>query len=169
MLGGEGGIRTRVRLSPKHAFQACDLNHSSTSPDEPDGSLCLFPFPLFSELWGGRWDSNPRRLESQSRTLPTELRPPLTLRLATHRQTRTRKPGGLPEKRSGDSIGFVRVSQSEICAQINFAIEILLGRWALIFGVLVRELMARSFVYKSVQVSVCRATLQTTQHATLHE
>ena len=30
--GGEGGIRTRVRLSPKHAFQACDLNRSSTSP-----------------------------------------------------------------------------------------------------------------------------------------
>ena len=26
--------------------------------------------------WGGRWDSNPRRLESQSRALPTELRPP---------------------------------------------------------------------------------------------
>ena len=26
--------------------------------------------------WGGRWDSNPRQLESQSRTLPTELRPP---------------------------------------------------------------------------------------------
>jgi hypothetical protein len=30
--GGEGGIRTRVRGKPKHAFQACDLNHSSTSP-----------------------------------------------------------------------------------------------------------------------------------------
>ena len=31
-IGGEGGIRTRVRLTPKHAFQACDLNRSSTSP-----------------------------------------------------------------------------------------------------------------------------------------
>ena len=30
-------------------------------------------------LWGGRWDSNPRRQESQSWTLPTELRPPLKL------------------------------------------------------------------------------------------
>ena len=27
--------------------------------------------------WGGRWGSNPRPLESQSRALPTELRPPL--------------------------------------------------------------------------------------------
>src|SRR5258706_8903619 len=32
-LGGEGGIRTRVTLSRKHAFQACDLNRSSTSPE----------------------------------------------------------------------------------------------------------------------------------------
>ena len=28
-------------------------------------------------LWGGRWGSNPRQQESQSWTLPTELRPPL--------------------------------------------------------------------------------------------
>jgi hypothetical protein len=27
-------------------------------------------------VWGGRWDSNPRRPESQSGALPTELRPP---------------------------------------------------------------------------------------------
>src|SRR5450830_1651113 len=31
------------------------------------------------ELWGGRWGSNPRQQESQSWTLPTELRPPLKL------------------------------------------------------------------------------------------
>ena len=31
-LGGEGGIRTRGKFYPTHAFQACDLNHSSTSP-----------------------------------------------------------------------------------------------------------------------------------------
>jgi hypothetical protein len=30
-------------------------------------------------LWGDRWDSNPRQPESQSGTLPTELRPPLKL------------------------------------------------------------------------------------------
>ena len=29
------------------------------------------------EIWGDRWGSNPRQLESQSRALPTELRPPL--------------------------------------------------------------------------------------------
>ena len=31
------------------------------------------------EGWGGRWDSNPRRPESQSGALPTELRPPFFL------------------------------------------------------------------------------------------
>ena len=30
--GGAGGIRTHVRLSPKHAFQACAFNHSATAP-----------------------------------------------------------------------------------------------------------------------------------------
>jgi hypothetical protein len=30
--GGETGIRTRVTLSSKHAFQACALSHSATSP-----------------------------------------------------------------------------------------------------------------------------------------
>ena len=29
-----------------------------------------------ASIWGGRWDSNPRRPESQSGALPTELRPP---------------------------------------------------------------------------------------------
>ena len=28
------------------------------------------------KIWGGRWESNPRQLESQSSALPTELRPP---------------------------------------------------------------------------------------------
>jgi hypothetical protein len=32
LLGGEGGIRTRGKFYPSHAFQACDLNRSSTSP-----------------------------------------------------------------------------------------------------------------------------------------
>ena len=30
--GGEGGIRTLVTVSRKHAFQACAFNHSATSP-----------------------------------------------------------------------------------------------------------------------------------------
>ena len=30
--GGEGGIRTRGQIAPTHAFQACLLNHCSTSP-----------------------------------------------------------------------------------------------------------------------------------------
>ena len=35
--GGESGIRTHVRVSPKHAFQACAFNHSAISPE--GGSL----------------------------------------------------------------------------------------------------------------------------------
>ncbi len=31
--------------------------------------------------WGGRWDSNPRRPESQSGALPTELRPPSVVKM----------------------------------------------------------------------------------------
>ena len=30
--GGEGGIRTHVTVSRKHAFQACSFSHSDTSP-----------------------------------------------------------------------------------------------------------------------------------------
>src|SRR5436853_5385343 len=32
--GGESGIRTHVRVSPKHAFQACAFSHSAISPDK---------------------------------------------------------------------------------------------------------------------------------------
>src|SRR3989338_7077405 len=32
--GGEGGIRTHGEVSPTHAFQACSLSHSDTSPRE---------------------------------------------------------------------------------------------------------------------------------------
>ena len=32
IAGGESGIRTHVRVSPKHAFQACAFNHSAISP-----------------------------------------------------------------------------------------------------------------------------------------
>ena len=36
--GGEGGIRTHGRVSPTHAFQACSLSHSDTSPFTADFS-----------------------------------------------------------------------------------------------------------------------------------
>ncbi len=46
--GGEGGIRTLVRVTPKHAFQACALSRSATSPGSclqgkcPAGFIVLF-------------------------------------------------------------------------------------------------------------------------------
>src|ERR1700719_4183453 len=39
VVGGEGGIRTHGRVSPTHAFQACSLSHSDTSPELPKNSL----------------------------------------------------------------------------------------------------------------------------------
>jgi hypothetical protein len=41
--GGESGIRTHVRVSPKHAFQACAFNHSAISPWD---SVGLFQFTI---------------------------------------------------------------------------------------------------------------------------
>src|SRR5579863_4446532 len=41
--GGEGGIRTHGRVSPTHAFQACSLSHSDTSPDAGKERPCLPP------------------------------------------------------------------------------------------------------------------------------
>jgi hypothetical protein len=35
--GGEGGIRTLVTVSRKHAFQACAIDHSATSPAAAGG------------------------------------------------------------------------------------------------------------------------------------
>ena len=32
VYGGESGIRTHVRVTPKHAFQACAFSHSAISP-----------------------------------------------------------------------------------------------------------------------------------------
>jgi hypothetical protein len=43
VAGGEGGIRTLVRLSPKHAFQACAIDHSATSPNQSDEGRTLAP------------------------------------------------------------------------------------------------------------------------------
>ncbi len=50
--------------------------------------------------WGGRWGSNPRQRESQSRALPTELRPPQTAKyqpdyITSHWHTEMVRPAGL--------------------------------------------------------------------------
>jgi hypothetical protein len=44
--GGEGGIRTHVAVSRKHAFQACSFSHSDTSPR----SVALVKYNI-----AGRW------------------------------------------------------------------------------------------------------------------
>ena len=52
--GGAGGIRTHVKLSPKHAFQACAFNHSATAPS-PQG------LNRSSGLDPARWLARPER------------------------------------------------------------------------------------------------------------
>ncbi len=50
--GGESGIRTHVRVSPKHAFQACAFSHSAISPLKGSnvGLAELFQDPLLAML-----------------------------------------------------------------------------------------------------------------------
>src|SRR5690242_7701251 len=38
-FGGEGGIRTHDTVSRIHAFQACALSHSATSPRRKSGAI----------------------------------------------------------------------------------------------------------------------------------
>src|SRR5690606_10087923 len=47
--------------------------HQQKTPLKAAAFLLVFT----REFWGDRWDSNPRQPESQSGTLPTELRSPL--------------------------------------------------------------------------------------------
>ena len=50
--GGESGIRTHVRVSPKHAFQACAFSHSAISPArQATPNLQARLVPLSQQLW----------------------------------------------------------------------------------------------------------------------
>ena len=71
MAGGEGGIRTHVRVSPKHAFQACAFNHSATSP--LNGCLLEFTIPTAAE----RRAPAPAVSASQAHSEIVYFRPPL--------------------------------------------------------------------------------------------
>ena len=61
--------KERLELSRREALEPkSSVSTNSTTPANK-----------VKKKWGGRWDLNPRPLESQSRALPTELRPPLFL------------------------------------------------------------------------------------------
>ena len=84
-------LSRREALEPKSSVYT-NFTTSAQDWNEPATALTL-QLTLGVQLsgasgkkWGGRWDSNPRRLESQSRALPTELRPPqlVQARLAVH-------------------------------------------------------------------------------------
>jgi hypothetical protein len=44
VLAEKGGFEPPVGYEPTHAFQACDLNHSSISPNSSNAFNCLKPF-----------------------------------------------------------------------------------------------------------------------------
>ena len=64
-LGGESGIRTHVRVSPKHAFQACAFNHSAISPERN----CLLEFTIGarSAVLGVEPSADPRQAAGDAR------------------------------------------------------------------------------------------------------
>jgi hypothetical protein len=78
--------RPSVRSHSEEALQACC--RGSFGARNQAKIVSLFPGEYFGVIslvatitksirdWGERWGSNPRPLESQSRALPTELRPP---------------------------------------------------------------------------------------------
>lgn len=77
-------IRRRPHaLTTAQKSQSGEACHSQLENDKAKTALDKISVPFYKRLiflkilWGGRWDSNPRRQESQSWTLPTELRPPL--------------------------------------------------------------------------------------------
>ena len=74
MSGGEPGTRT-LNLAVKSRL-LCQIELAPLM-------LLLSPAGAGSydwRIWGGRWDSNPRRPGSQPGALPAELRPPLFLK-----------------------------------------------------------------------------------------
>ena len=77
--------------------------------------------------WGGRWDSNPRQPESQSGTLPTELRPPLKLhciRLPSWKPPGLARPAGLEPATLGlEGRCSIRMSYGRRKAESAYRIE----------------------------------------------
>jgi hypothetical protein len=73
--GGESGIRTHVRVSPKHAFQACAFSHSAISPARIGKQLLRDnnPQTAASILWmrgrGRNRSSQPTRSSDQFQIL----------------------------------------------------------------------------------------------------
>ena len=68
-------VRTE-RLELSHLAAPEPKSGVSTNSTTSAFNLSTNQNNLFCKIWGGRWVSNPRHRESQSRALPTELRPP---------------------------------------------------------------------------------------------
>ena len=71
--GGQHGIIAKHKYDETPC--PCDPEPAAAEIAETKKGARLLIWRLF-EIWGGRWGSNPRQRESQSRALPTELRPP---------------------------------------------------------------------------------------------
>jgi multidrug resistance protein, MATE family len=69
LYGGESGIRTHVRVSPKHAFQACAFSHSAISPTRATSNLTYGSAPY----WPGRIEKSRLHTTIMMRPSGTEI------------------------------------------------------------------------------------------------
>src|SRR5262245_13033134 len=78
----DGNLTHECRCPCSHGAPSWVVEARSPSSIEillTDRCLCGAPRAPSCRCWGGRWVSNPRPLEPQSRALPAELRPPANL------------------------------------------------------------------------------------------
>ena len=87
--GGEGGIRTHDRVTPTHAFQACSLSHSDTSPRRDLRHLQRAPPPRRSPAKNSRSSA----AASSSRDPGGDLEPMVQPRVPHQIAQRAAEPG----------------------------------------------------------------------------
>ena len=73
--------------------------------------------------WGGRWGSNPRPLDPQSRALPAELRPPL-MRIVTEGASYHRSPHRSPHRKGAGTPGRTRTCNRRLRRPMLYPVEL---------------------------------------------
>ena len=76
LASSEADARPGQRKPVSFRHGACHQFRGALHKPADTKKAARFRCRLICVAWGGRWGSNPRPLESQSRALPTELRPP---------------------------------------------------------------------------------------------
>ena len=128
-VGRDGGAgrarRCRRRSARWPAPLACHRPCVSVAWTAPPGASITTDSGVWNQLrqgWGGRWDSNPRRPESQSGALPTELRPPSSRQETLNS---TRQVAISPSGRSSDGApGRTRTCNRRLRRPVLYPVEL---------------------------------------------